>query len=119
MRAELALGARNAVRTCLNIGGRDRVCIVRDRPRAEIADAIEEEARATGATVRAWTIEDKVQRPATTIPRVFADEIMAFRPTASFFIATGLKGEIGFRLPLLRLLADELRCRHGHMIGIN
>ena len=119
MRAELALGARNAVRTCLNIGGRDRVCIVRDRPRAEIADAIEEEARATGATVRAWTIEDKVQRPATTFPRAFADEIMAFRPTASFFIATGLKGEIGFRLPLLRLLADELRCRHGHMIGIN
>src|SRR5438270_2145993 len=119
MRAELALGARNAVRTCLNIGGRDRVCIVRDRPRAAIADAIEEEARATGATVRAWTIEDKVQRPATTFPRAFADEIMAFRPTASFFIATGLKGEIGFRLPLLRLLADELRCRHGHMIGIN
>ncbi len=119
MRADFAKGARNAVRVCLNIGPQDRVCIVRDRARTEIAEAIEEEAESTGAVVRAWTVEDHVARPATSLPRTLADEIIAFRPTASFFIGTGQKGELGFRKPLMYLVIDELRCRHGHMIGID
>jgi len=119
MRAEFAAGARNAVRACLNIGSQDRVCIIRDRPRTEIADAIAEESRATGAAVQVWTMEDHLQRPATSFPAALADEIARFHPTASFFIGIGLKGELAFRQPMLHLLADELRCRHGHMIGIN
>jgi leucyl aminopeptidase (aminopeptidase T) len=119
MRAELAAGARNAVRACLNIGGQDRVCIIRDRPRSEIAEAIAEETRAAGAAVKVWTMEDHVKRPAKSFPRPLADEILGFRPTASFFIGIGLKGELAFRQPMIHLLADELRCRHGHMIGIN
>jgi leucyl aminopeptidase (aminopeptidase T) len=119
MRAELAVGARNAVRVCLNIQTQDRVSIIRDRPRTEIAEAIEEEALGTGASVRVWTMEDYVQRPATSFPRSLSDEIVRFRPTSSFFIGTGMKGELAFRMPMRRLLVDELRCRHGHMIGIN
>ncbi|MGA7913431.1 MAG: aminopeptidase, partial [Candidatus Dormiibacterota bacterium] len=68
MRPEFAAGARNAVQTCLNIGPADRVGIIRDRPRTEIAEAIEEEARGTGASVRVWTMEDHVERPATSFP---------------------------------------------------
>ena len=112
-------GARNAVRACLNIGSNDRVCIIRDLARSEIAEAIAEESHAAGAVVQAWTMEDHVQRPATAFPRPLADDIIRFRPTASFFIGTGLKGELAFRKPMLELVADELRCRHGHMIGIN
>jgi aminopeptidase len=119
MRAEFAAGARNAVRSCLNIGGQDRVAIIRDRLRMEIAEAIEEEALATGATVRVWTMEEIVERPATAFPRTLADDLIKFRPTASFFIGVGLRGELAFRQPMLHLLADDLRCRHGHMIGIN
>ena len=119
MREEFARGARNAVRVCLNIGERDRVCVVQDRPRAHIAEAIVEEARGTGAEVRTWTMEDYVERPARTFPRALADEILGFRPTASYYIGTGQKGELGFRGPMLRLLAEQLRCRHGHMIGID
>jgi leucyl aminopeptidase (aminopeptidase T) len=119
MRAELAVGARNAVCVSLNIQTQDRVCIIRDRPRTEIAEAIEEEALGTGASVRVWTMEDYVQRPATSFPRSLSDEIVRFRPTSSFFIGTGMKGELAFRMPMRRLLVDELRCRHGHMIGIN
>jgi aminopeptidase len=119
MRGEYAAGARNAVRSCLNVGGEDRVAIIRDRPRMEIAEAIEEEAHTTGAAVRAWTMEDVVERPAISFPRTLADEIVRFHPTASFFIGTGLPGELAFRQPMLGLLADKLRCRHGHMIGIN
>ena len=119
MRTEFAAGARNAVRACLNIGGQDRVAIIRDRTRMAIAEAIEEEAIATGATVRVWTMEEILERPATSFPRALADELIGFRPTASFFIGIGLRGELGFRQPMLHLLADDLRCRHGHMIGIN
>ena len=119
MRPEFTAGARNAVHKCLNIGGEDRVAIIRDRPRAEIAAAIEEEALSAGATVQAWTMEEVVQRPASSFPRTLAEEIRRFRPTASYYIGTGLPGELAFRQPMLHLLADDLRCRHGHMIGIN
>jgi aminopeptidase len=119
VRAEFAAGARNAVRKCLNIGGQDRVVIIRDRSRADIAEAIAEEVESTGATLRTWTMEDVVERPATSFPRSLGDEIVKFRPTASFFIGTGQRGELAFRQPMLHLLADQLRCRHGHMIGIN
>ena len=119
VREDFATGARNAVRTCLNIGAQDRVFIIRDRPRREIADAIEEEATSTGADVRAWTMEDHVERPVTSFPRPLVEDVKRFRPTSSFFIGTGLVGELGFRKPLLALLADELRCRHAHMVGID
>jgi aminopeptidase len=119
MRPDFAAGARNAVRTCLNIGAADRVAIIRDRARTNIADAIDEEAVAAGAAVQAWTMEDLLTRPATSFPRTLAEEIRRFGPTASFYIGTGLQGELAFRQPMLHLLADELRCRHGHMIGIN
>ncbi len=107
------------MRTCLAIGPRDRVFVISDRPRRGIAEAIEEEVLSTGAELRSWTIEDHVQRPITSLPRQLVDEILGFKPTASFFIGIGLKGELGFRKPVLLLLADELRCRHGHMIGID
>jgi aminopeptidase len=117
--AEYTAGARNAVRTCLGIHEGDRVAVVKDRDRQEIAEAIEEEARAAGAEVRAWTMEDWVSRPAREFPRALGEEIVRFRPTASFFIGEGMTGELAFRQPLLRLLTEELRVRHGHMIGID
>lgn len=119
MRPEFAAGARNAVRTCLNIQDQDRVCIIEDRPRAHIAEAIKEEALATGAAVQVRTMEDHVRRPATSFPRTLADEILRFRPTASYFVGTPQKGELAFRQPMLELLGHQLRCRHGHMIGID
>ena len=118
MRPDFALGARNAVRTCLNVSATDRVAVVKDRVSLAIAEAIEEEARAAGAEVQSWTMEDHVQRPAREFPRAIGEGILEFRPTASYYIGTGQKGELAFRQPMLRLLADELGCRHGHMIGI-
>ncbi len=119
MRPEFAAGARNAVRVCLNIGPRDRVFIIRDRPRLDIAVAIEEETLAAGADVRVWTMEDHMQRPALTFPAALGEEVIRFRPTASFYVGTGQKGELAFRQPMLRLLTERLRCRHGHMINID
>ena len=119
MLSEYATGARNAVRTCLNVHADDRVAVIRDEGRADIAGAIVEEARSAGGDVVAWAMEDWVQRPAREFPRQLADEITAFRPTVSFFIGGGQAGELAFRRPMLQLLARDLRCRHGHMIGID
>lgn len=119
MRTEFAAGARNAVRACLNVGPSDRVCIVRNLPRREIAEAIAEESRSTGAEVRAWTMEDYGPRPLVHFPAPMAAEIREFRPTVSFFIGTGQKGELAFRHAMRGFLVDELHCRHGHMIGID
>ena len=119
MLAEYAPGARNAVRTCLGIHEGDRVVVIKTRDRADIAEAIEEEARGAGADVRSWVLDDVVPRPAREFPRSLGEEILAFRPTASYYIGEGLPGELAFRQPLLRLLTHELRCRHGHMIGID
>jgi leucyl aminopeptidase (aminopeptidase T) len=119
LRPDFAAGARNAVRKCLNVTARDRVYIIRDRPRMEIAEAIEEEALAAGASVRAVTMEDYVERPATAFPRSIADDALRYRPSVSFFIGIGLKGELAFRQPMRKLLIEQLRCRHGHMVGID
>ena len=119
MRPEYAAGARNAVRTCLGIHDGDRVAVIKTRDRAEIAEAIEEEAIATGADVRSWVMEDLVTRPAREFPRTLAEDVRRFQPTASFYIGGGLPGELAFRQPMLRLLTDGLRSRHGHMIGID
>lgn len=119
MREEFAPGARNAVRTCLNVGPGDRVAIIRDLKRTPIAEAVEEEARGTGAPVQVWTMEDHVERPARSFPGALADQVIRFKPTVSYFIGTSQKGELAFRQPMLHFLCEQLRCRHGHMIDID
>ena len=119
MLPEYAAGARNAVRSCLGIGKSDRVAVIGDREHSDISEAMVEEASATDAEVRSWLIEEHLQRPARELPAAFADQILHFKPTASFFIASSLPGEISFRKPLLNLLCYELHCRHGHMVGID
>lgn len=118
MTVDYSNGARNAVRVCLNVHEGDRVAIIKDLGRADIAQAIEDEAGRAGAHVRPWLMEDFVPRPATEFPARLADEILAFAPTVSFFIGGGLPGELAFRQPMRDLLVGRLRCRHGHMIGI-
>lgn len=119
MLSEYAAGARNAVRTCLNVRTDDRVAVISDEGRADIANAIVEEALSAGGEVVDWTMEDWVRRPAREFPRALADQIVDFKPTVSFFIGESEAGELAFRVPMLQLLARDLRCRHGHMVGID
>ena len=119
MLSDYAPGARNAVRTCLNVHAGDRVAIISDRSREDIAGAVAEEARAAGGEVTGWVMEDWVERPARELPRRLADEILALRPAVSFYVAGAEPGELAFRLPMIELLVRELNCRHGHMVGID
>ena len=112
-------GALNAVRVCLNVHQGDRVMVIKTGARRDIAEAIEEEAEAAGADVQSVVMEEVVARPAREFPRALAEGIRAFLPTVSYFVGEGLPGELAFRQPMLDLLVGELRCRHGHMIGID
>jgi len=103
--------------TCLGVVAQDRVAVVRDRDRADIADAIEEQVRLTGAELRSWVMEDLGPRPLTSFPRGLADELLRYQPTASFFVGGTLPGEIAFRMPLVQLLNHQLKARHGHMVN--
>jgi aminopeptidase len=119
MRAEYRVGARNAVRVCLGVGERDRVAVVRNGGADEIADALEEEAAGTGAQVREFPMERWAERPAAAFPEDLAAAIRDFAPTVSLYVGNALPGEIGFRQAMIRLLTEELSCRHGHMVGID
>ncbi|MGE5617936.1 MAG: aminopeptidase [Sphingomonadaceae bacterium] len=116
---ELLPGARNAVRTCLAIDGGDRVAIITDRDSEAIGLALREEALRAGAEVHSIYLEEFGRRPFTSTPAGFAEALRAAQPTATFFVARGLKGEVSFRIPMRHLLIDELNARHGHMVDID
>ena len=109
MLPEYARGARNAVRTCLNVREGDRVALIKTRSVEDIARALEEEAQNAGADVRSWVMEEVVERPAREFPRSLADELLQFRPTVSYYVGDVMPGELAFRHPMRQLLVDELR----------
>ena len=117
--AELLVGARNAVRTCMAIRKGDRVVVITDRDTERIGLALGEESWGAGAVVEMMLLEEFGERPFTSVPPRLAQALRAAGPTATFFVAQGLPGESAFRIPLRHLLIGELRVRHGHMIHID
>jgi aminopeptidase len=116
---DLLPGARNAVRTCLDIDSDDRVAIITDADTKRIGLALEAEAREVGAETKMVFMEELGDRPIISMPESFASALAPFRPTATFFAARSLKGELGFRIPMRQVLIDQLNVRHGHMVGID
>jgi leucyl aminopeptidase (aminopeptidase T) len=116
---EYQAGARNAIRVCLGVGSADRVAVIRNAGAAEIADAIEEECASAGAEVRGFPMEDWTARPASELPAPLAAALREFKPRVSLYVGNAQAGEIRFRQQMIRLLTVDLRCRHGHMVGID
>jgi leucyl aminopeptidase (aminopeptidase T) len=114
----LQLGAENAVE-CMGVSASDRVLIIADFERESIAQRVAAAAMARHADVTVRFLEHYGARPLTVFSEVLRQDIIDARPTVSFYIATAKPGEITFRLPLLPFLVQELRVRHGHMIGIS
>jgi len=112
-------GARNAVRVCLAVSAGDRVAVVRNAGAADIADAIEEECAGAGAEVRGYPMEDWTSRPTLAVPPPMAAALTEFAPTVSFYIGNVYAGEICFCQQFIKLLTQDLRCRHGHIVGID
>jgi aminopeptidase len=114
----LQYGAENAVR-CMGITSHDRVFIITDYERENIARRIAVAALDRHADVSIRFLEHCGERPLTTFPDELRSDLLQTRPTVSFYIATAKPGEISFRIPLLPFLVQELKVRHGHMIGID
>lgn len=114
----LRLGAENAVR-CMGVNAQDRVFIITDSYRENIARRVTEAVLARSADVSVHFLEAYGQRPLTAFSERLRHELEQARPTVTYYIATAQPGEIAFRIPLLPFLAQELKVRHGHMIGID
>lgn len=110
-------GARVAVRTCLNVGPDDRVLVLTDEATLDVGQALAAESRATGAVTALHLLEAFAARPILALPAELVATYRAFAPTASFFAASALPGEIGYRLELGQILR-QMPLRHGHMPGI-
>jgi leucyl aminopeptidase (aminopeptidase T) len=111
-------GARVAVETCLGVSGADRVLIFTDAPTLVIGQALAEAAAASGAQVEVKTLESLGARPLLAVPDALWAFLDDYRPTATFYAASGQKGEIRFRIPLIETLREQYHVRHGHMIGV-
>jgi aminopeptidase len=112
------LGAENAVR-CMGVTAQDRVFIMTDYERESIARRVADAvlAQHAGATVR--FLEHYGARPMTHFPDELRTDLLQSHPTVTYYIATAQPGEIAFRIPLLPFLVQELKVRHGHMLGID
>src|SRR5579863_10425097 len=112
------LGAENAVR-CMGVTGSDRVFIMTDYARENIARNVAAAALARHADVSVHFLEHYGERPLKQFSDELRNDLIHARPTVTFYIATAQPGEISFRIPMLPFLAQELKVRHGHMIGID
>lgn len=114
----LQYGAENAVR-CMGVTLQDRVFIMADYERESIARLVALAALDRHADVTVRFLEHYGERPLTAFPEELRNDLLQAHPTVTFYIATAKPGEITFRLPLLPFLVQDLKVRHGHMIGID
>lgn len=115
----LASGAANAIHTCLKVSPQDRVIILTDESTAHIGRALLEQSEGAGATSRLLTLEEYGPRPLTDLPLPLKELLADARPSVTIYAASAQPGEVKFRIPLLNFLTQELKVRHGHMVGID
>src|SRR5690242_404164 len=114
----LQLGAENAVR-CMGVTAQDRVFILTDYACESIARRVSDVVMELHADVSVRFLEHYGERPLKAFPADLREDLIQARPTVTYYIATAQPGEIAFRIPLLPFLVQELKVRHGHMIGID
>jgi aminopeptidase len=113
----LRQGAANAAK-CMAVRPGDRVFIITDDARMDVAPLVTDACRAAGAEVTLRRLEEYEARPITHLPDALRRDLAAARPTVTYFIATPPPGELGLRQPLRKYLVEDLKVRHGHMVGI-
>jgi leucyl aminopeptidase (aminopeptidase T) len=102
----------------MGVRSTDSVFIISDRETVTLGELLAQEASRQTAEVRLRLLEEFEPRPITSLPEVLRSDLLASRPTVTFFAATGQAGEITFRLGLGVFLRNDLNVRHAHMVGI-
>jgi aminopeptidase len=114
--AELAPGARNAIRVCLRLQPSERITIITDEATAEIAAALQAEVEEVGAAHAVFVLENYTERPLTRMPKIILDDLA--QSQVSIFAARTLTGELGSRIEMTAVI-NKNHIRHGHMVNIN
>ncbi len=113
---ELAPGARNAIRVCLNVQPHERVTVISDRDCADIAASLVHEIEEVGAPYNAFILEDVAQRPLVSLPKAIADDME--KSQVSILAVHVQRNELGSRMQLTDIV-NRRKMRHGHMVNIN
>src|SRR5256885_9571942 len=114
--ADLAPGARNAIRVCLRLQPSERITIITDEATAEIAAALQAEVEEVGAAHAVFVLENDTERPLTRMPKIILDDLA--QSQVSIFAARTLTGELGSRIEMTAVI-NKNHIRHGHMVNIN
>jgi aminopeptidase len=114
--AELAPGARNAIRVCLRLQPTERITIITDEATTEIAASLQAEVDELGAAHAVFVLENYAERPLTGMPKIILDDLA--QSQVSIFAAQTLTGELGSRIEMTAVV-NKNRIRHAHMVNIN
>ena len=113
--AELAPGARNAVRVCLQLQPSERITIITDEVTRDIAAALQTEVEEIGSEHAVFVWEDYESRPSPHMPREILDDLA--QSQVSIFCAQSQRGELSARAEMTDIV-NQKRIRHGHMVNI-
>jgi leucyl aminopeptidase (aminopeptidase T) len=114
--AELAPGARNAIRVCLRLKPEERITIITDAATRDIAAALQAEIEEIGSEHALFVIEDFDQRPIRHMPGPILDDLA--QSQVSIFCAQSQPGELTSRTEMTSVV-NEHRIRHAHMVNIS
>jgi len=113
---ELALGAYNAVRVCLQIQPSEKITLITDEASEEIAASLVHEVEVVGAAYHLWELEDLVERPVHAMPQPILADLETSQ--VSVFAAQAQRSELHARMQMTEVV-NRRRIRHAHMVNIN
>ena len=107
---DLAPGARNAIRVCLNVQPHERVTVIADRECEDIAASLVHEIEAVGAPYNAFILEDVAARPLGDLPQAIAADME--QSQVSILAVHVQPNELKSRMQLTDIV-NRRRMRHG------
>ena len=113
---ELAPGARNAIRVCLNVQSHERVTVIADRECEDIAASLIHEIEEVGAPYNAFILEEVAERPLIDLPKAIAEDME--QSQVSILAVHVQRNELRSRMQLTDIV-NRRKMRHGHMVNIN
>ena len=113
--AELAPGARNALRVCLELKPEERITIITDEATRDIAAALQAEVEEIGSEHAVFILENCDSRPLKGMPRPILEDLATSQ--VSIFAAQSQPGELAARRDMTAVV-DQHHIRHAHMVNI-
>jgi aminopeptidase len=113
--AELAPGARNALRVCLQLKPEERITIITDEATRDIASALQAEVEEIGSEHAVFLLENYDSRPLKAMPRQILEDLATSQ--VSIYAGQSQTGELTARRDMTAVV-DRHHIRHGHMVNI-